>query len=62
VSKKDILSGYGQFGALHRGHHEQYILRTAFSYVNKVGGIEKYLKHIGVPDEQVQQFKQNMLR
>lgn len=62
VSKKDIFSGYGQFGALHRGHHEQYILRTAFSYVNKAGGIDKYLKRIGVPDEHVEKFKRNMLR
>ncbi len=62
VSEKDIFSGYGQFGALRRGHHEQYILRTAFSYVNKIGGIDKYLKRIGVPDEHIEKFKENMLR
>jgi hypothetical protein len=62
VSEKDIFAGYGQFGALRRGNHEKYILRTAFSYVDKVGGILKYLKYIGVPDEHLQQLKQKMLR
>ena len=67
VSEEDIFSGHGQFfGARtvrdRRYSHERYILRTAFSYVDKVGGIEKYLKHIGVPDEHVEKFKQNMLR
>jgi len=62
VSEEEMFSGDGQFGALHRGHHEQYILRTALSYVNKAGGIKKYLKYIGVPDEHVERFKQNMLR
>jgi len=62
ISEKDILSGYGQFGALRRHHHELYVLRTAFSYVNKVGGIGKYLKHIGVPDEHIEKFKQNILQ
>jgi len=63
VVAKDIYSGSRPFGAPpYRGHHIQNILRTGFSYVNKVGGIDKYLKHIGVPDEHVEKFRKNMLR
>jgi hypothetical protein len=62
VSEKDIFSGSGQFGGLRRGNHEKYVLRTAFSYVNKVGGIETYLKRIGVPLEHIQKLRQKMLR
>ncbi len=61
VSEEQIFEGYGKFGALYRGSHERQILRAAFYNVNKCGGIDGYLKHIGVPAEHVEKFKRNVL-
>jgi hypothetical protein len=64
VSEKEIFEGYGEkYGKTNdiRFPHEQQILREAFFNVNKCGGIDGYLKLIGVPSEQVENFKRNML-
>jgi hypothetical protein len=57
IPEKDILSKRPKFG----DNNAEYLLRTAFSYVDKVGGINKYLKRIGVPDKHIEKIRQNML-
>jgi hypothetical protein len=61
VSEEQIFDGREQSGALNRSRDWQWVLRTVFNNVNKCGGIDGYLKRIGVPAEQVEKFKRNML-
>ncbi|MBM3240340.1 hypothetical protein FJZ31_29000 [Candidatus Poribacteria bacterium] len=63
VSEKEIFEGCGErYGKTNdiQYLHEQQILREAFCNVNKCGGLDGYLKLIGVPAEYVENFRRNM--
>jgi hypothetical protein len=64
VSEKEIFEGCGErYGKTNdiQYLHEQQILGEVFYNVNKCGGLDGYLKLIGVPAEHVENFKRNML-
>jgi len=61
VSEKQIFDGRGQKGNVSRNSDRQWVLKTVFYNINKCGGINNYLKHIGVPREHVENFRRNML-
>jgi len=61
ASEKQIFGGYGQPNALNQGRDGDWVFRTVLNSVKKRGGINSYLKSIGVPAEQVKNFRRNML-
>lgn len=61
VSEKHLFDGRGQANALNRSRDGRWVFRTVFDSVNKRGGIKGYLKSIGVPAKQIENFKRNML-
>jgi len=61
VSEEQIFDGHGQSNALNRGRDGHWVFRTVFNSVNKRGGINSYLKSIGVSGEHIKNFQRNML-